>query len=113
MADYKIISKQIISNSEVSNLLNEKSKETELTYREEKTKDYLKKFSKLDVAKFNKVKEEIITLDIPRLEIDYILKIVDILPKNGTELRSIVSNTGTILVDENVDKIINVLNKYR
>lgn len=113
MADYKIISKQIISNSEVSNLLNEKSKETELTYREEKTKDYLKKFSKLDVAKFNKVKEEIIALDIPRLEVDYILKIVDILPKNGTELRSIVSNTGTILVDENIDKIINVLNKYR
>ncbi len=113
MADYKIISTEVISNSEVLDILTKKSENNELTYREEKSKDYLKKITRLDLNEFNKVKEELINLEIPRLEVDSITKIIDVLPKNGTELRAIVSNTGTILVDENVDKIIDVLKKYQ
>ena len=35
------------------------------------------------------------------------------MPQNGTELRAIVSHSGTVLVDKSVTSIMDVLNKYR
>jgi len=115
MSNYEIISKRVVSNLEVQTLIKEKAKkeESELTYREEKIKDFLKKAVKLKKTDYEKAKKEIVELEIPRLEVEQIIKILDNLPKNGTELRAIVSNTGTVLVDENLEKILKVLKKYK
>jgi len=114
MSNYNIISSEAISNSEVLEFLNKKQEEKELTYREEKSREYLKKFVKRSSEDFNKIIDEIIKLEIPRLdEKNIIIKIIEIMPKNGTELRSIVSNSGTILVDENVTKILDIIKKYQ
>jgi len=114
MSDYKILSTSPISNSEVIEILNKKSQESEeISYREEKSLEYLKKTVKNNFEIFNKIKEELTALDIPRLEDNHYIKIIEIMPKNGTELRAILSGTGAILVDENVTKILDVLNKHQ
>jgi len=116
MSDYKVISTQEISNSEAFDIISKKESESEnseLTYREEKSLDYLKKFSKLTKENFEKAKEELLALEIPRLEEMHINKILDLMPINGTQIRAIVSTSGTVLVDENITKLIDVLNKYR
>lgn len=113
MSNYEVISKEPVSVSEVESLMEKKVSETELTYREEKISEYMKKFSQLSQENFEKAKEEILSLEIPRLEEEHIIKIIDIMPKNGTELRAIVSHSGTVLVDESVNKILDVLNKYK
>lgn len=114
MSDYNIISEEPVSLSEAYDAIEKKTKgDVELTYREEKSLEYLKKFKKVSLENFEKAKEEIIALDIPRLEEEHIIKIIDIMPNSGTELRSIVSNSGTVLVDESVTKILEVLSKYR
>ncbi len=113
MSNYEVISKEGISNSEVLDFVNKREKEKELTYREEKTKEYLKKTTKLKLSDFKKAKEELLALEIPRISQDHIIKILDIMPKSGTELRAIVSHSGTILVDEDSSKIIDVLKKYK
>lgn len=112
MADYKIISAEEISNSEVLDIINKKSKIQELTYREERTLEHLKKINKISKENFEKAKQELIALDISRLGLKHIIKILDIMPKNGTELRAIVSNSGVLLVDDSVNKILEVLSKY-
>lgn len=112
MSNYEIIEKEPIAGIEVLNELTKRAKETELTYREEKTKDYLKKNTKLKISDFKKAKDELTALEIDRLEEEQIIKILEVLPKDGTGIRAIVSHSGTVLVDENVDKILKVLKSY-
>jgi DNA-directed RNA polymerase subunit F len=113
MSNYKIVSKEEVSAHEVLDLINKKEKNAELTYREGKIQDYLNTNLKINLKKFKEALEELSSLDIPRLEKQHYFKILEIMPNNGTELRAIVSHSGVILVDENVKKIIDVLNKHR
>ena len=114
MSDYKILSTEPISNSEVADILNKKANENdEISYREEKTIEYLKKTVKNDLKKFNEIKDDLKKLEIPRLEENHYIKIIEIMPKNGTELRAIISNSGAIIVDENVTKVLDILKKYQ
>lgn len=111
MSNYEIISKEPISNAEVFEAVDKRAQneEVELTYREEKTHEYIKKFNPLSVEEFNSKVQAIQELDISRLEIENIIKIVELMPKNGTELRAITASSGVVLVDENVTKIIEAL----
>ncbi len=113
MANYELISKDGISTSEALSIIEKKAEKRELAYREEKSLEYLKKFNKMNFSTFEKAKKEIEELQIPRLESQHIIKILDIMPKSGTELRSIVSHSGTVLVDDSVTKILDVLKKYK
>lgn len=112
MSNYEVIKAEPASESEVLDLISNKEKNVELTYREEKTLEFLKKFSRLDIKKFKEARDELLALEIPRLEEEHIIKIIDLAPKNGTELRTIVSHSGTVLVDESVTKILDVVKKY-
>ena len=58
----------------------------------------MKKFNNLDEKTFTEAFEKMKALEIPRLEDTNIIKIIDIMPKNGTELRAIVTHSGTVLV---------------
>lgn len=108
--NYEILSKEEVSLSEASKYISEK--ETELTYREEKVNEFLKKHAKLDYEQYEKAKEALIALDIPRIEDQHIIKILNIMPKTGTELRSIVSHDGLVLVDETAKQILDTLKQF-
>ena len=112
MSNYEVISQEAVSNSEALNLINKKAKDTELTYREEKTQETLKKMNKMTETNFKKAAAELKALEIPRLEDTHIIKILDTMPANGTVLRAIVSHSGTVLVDESVTSILDVVKKY-
>lgn len=108
--NYEILSKEEVSLSEALDIVNKK--ETELTYREEKAQDYLKKNTKLSYEEFTKAKEAILALDIPRIEEIHIIKILNIMPTTGTELRAIVSHDGLVLVDETAKKLLDSLKQF-
>ncbi|MDA3855261.1 MAG: hypothetical protein PF569_03315 [Candidatus Woesearchaeota archaeon] len=111
--NYDLITIEAISQADSAKIIADKEKNQELTYREEKVREYLKKFQKLDHAETKKAQAELLALEIPRLGEEHIVKILELMPANGTELRAIVSHSGTVLVDENMTKIIEVLNNYR
>ena len=113
MSNYEMISMDAVSNTEAAQSIKDKEKKSELTYREDKIKDYLKKFSKMSLKDFNKAKNELEKLEIPRLDEFHIIKILDLMPQSGTELRAIVSHSGSVLVDENVTKVLDLLKQYR
>ncbi len=71
---------------------------------------YIKKFTKLDAAEANKLKEEIIALNNARLREQDIAKIVDIMPKDADDLRKILIE---INLDQNeITQILAVVKKY-
>lgn len=111
--NYEIVSRNEISQAEILDTLKKREKESELTYREDKVKEFLKKRTPLSLTKTNQLIKELQELDIPRLENAHLVKIADLMPENGTQLRAITSHSGVILVDENVKKILDVLNTYR
>ncbi len=112
MSNYTVISEEPVSESEVLEIVSNKAKDTELTYREEKILEFLRRFNRLSKNDYIKARKELLGLELSKLEEEHIIKILDLMPKNGTELRSIVSHSGTVLVDENVTKILDVLKNY-
>ena len=113
MANYEIISKEPVHPSKVLNHIEQKVEEKELTYREEKILEYLKDSNKLSLEEFNTAFEELKALEIPRLEDSHLIKILEILPRNGVELRSIVSHGGVVVVDDVVTQILDIVKKYQ
>lgn len=113
MANYEIISQQPVHPSKVLSHIEQKVEEKELTYREEKILEYLKDSNKLSLEEFNTAFEELKALGIPRLEDSHLIKILEILPRNGVELRSIVSHGGVVVVDDVVTQILDIVKKYQ
>ena len=111
MVNYEIISEKAVSTSEVIEVIKKQDPEN-LTYREEKILEFLKKRNSISIKDFKAAFKEISALEIPRLEDFHIIKLIELNPKDGTTLRAIISNSGTVIVDENVTKILDVLKKY-
>ena len=114
MGNFKIIEKKPMSLSEVvSNIKGiKKGGKREITYREDKILKFSKNFNLVKPKDVEKFLSELVELNIPRLDNSQMIKIIDVLPKDGTELRAIVSNSGTIIVDDDVNKILEVVSKY-
>ncbi len=80
-------------------------RDKELTARAEKTKEYLNKFVKLDKKINNEMKKKLEDLGIARLKGKYIVKIIDIQPKDIDGLKAILSGEIT-LKQEELEKVL-------
>ena len=78
--------------------------------KEEKIKSFVKHFVKMPAEKARKMKEELKSLDLIKLKEAHIVKIIDFMPEDGTDLMKIVS--GVSLDQEEVNKILEVVKKY-
>ena len=112
MSDYNIIEEVPIPNGEIVHMLEAKLKKKELTYREQKILDYFKKIKYVAKDDADKIIKDLEGLEIENLSYEIIVSFVNILPKNGTEIRAISSPKGLVLVDEDVTKILEVLKPY-
>ena len=81
------------------------------TDRTKEIKAFIKKFSKLDEKKSEKLKEELGKLDIIKLKAGDIVKIVDILPENAAELNKIFTETS--LDADETNKILETIKKNK
>ncbi|MFH1239719.1 MAG: hypothetical protein V1672_00715 [Candidatus Diapherotrites archaeon] len=78
MIGEKILEQRPASLKEVDDLLVERKKEKELTYEQDLTLKYAKKFSKLTDAKYKKIVKDLSSVE--GLTDDLIVKIIDIVP---------------------------------
>jgi DNA-directed RNA polymerase subunit F len=73
-------------------------------------KDFIKKFNKMSADKAKEMKQELKDLDLIRLKDSHIVKIVDFMPQDATDLNKILSEVA--FDQEEVTKILNVVKKY-
>ncbi len=73
-------------------------------------KNFIKNFNKMDVEKAKEMKEELKGLDLIKLKDEHIVKIVDFVPTDASELNKILIEVS--LDQDEVNKILDVTKKY-
>lgn len=113
MTEISIIEEKPISMAEVKDYLDDvKKTKKELNFRENKSLVYINTFAKIKPKDAEELRKGLEKLDITRLKEKYIVKIIDLLPKNLDELKMILSGEEVTLKSEDLNKIIEIVKKY-
>ncbi len=75
--------------------------------------DFIKKFTKLSAAEAEKLKKEIMALDIVKLKEEDIVKIVDFMPEDAEDIRKIFYGYDISLEQDEITKILETLKKKK
>jgi len=101
------LSEELVTNAEAKKILEDRSKNSELKYEQKNALSVLKKFVKMDLQKAKKMVEELKT--IGKLRDKSIMEIVNILPQDKDDLRTILQKEYTIFSQEEVEKILEIV----
>jgi DNA-directed RNA polymerase subunit F len=109
MIGKKVIDTDPITTAEVKKVLEELSKHHELTYEQNLALDHVTKFSKIDEESANKMVEEL----AETLKKTQAVKIVDIMPEDMADLRLLFAKERGTYKKEDLEKILEIVNRYR
>lgn len=107
----KIHDAKPITMAEAKEVMSKLEKEKELSYEQKLALEHLKKFTKLKPEDAKKCFEEL--AGVLRMSPETLTQILNILPKNADELRLIFARERFSLKEEEVNKILEIIKKYR
>ncbi len=114
MSNLKVINKAPVSLAELKeDLKNIQSRDEEIGFRAGKTLEYVNSFSTLSVEDYNKLKEKIHSLEIPRLKDEHVVKIADFLPGSVAELDVILQGYALTVSKENLAKLVEAIKEFK
>jgi DNA-directed RNA polymerase subunit F len=109
MIGKKVIDTDPITIAEVKKMLGELSEHYELTYEQNLALDHVTKFSKLDEESAKKLVEELSEI----IKKTQAIKVADIMPEDMADLRLIFAKERGSFKQEDMEKILEIVNKYR
>jgi DNA-directed RNA polymerase subunit F len=109
MSEFTIIEENPVTLSNLKAQLKAIEKEGTLSFRGEKTKNYVENFELLSPKDSKKFSDEIKALAIPRLRERHIVKILDILPSDLDSLKILLSGETLTINSEDMKKILDVI----
>lgn len=109
MIGKKVIDTDPITIAEVKQMLEGIQEHYELTYEQNLALDHVTKFSKLDMESAKKMVEELEEL----IKKTQAIKIADIMPEDMADLRLIFAKERGSIKKEDMEKILEIVNKYR
>lgn len=98
-----IIDRTPLNLNEVEEIL----KEIPESPRKEETEEYLEKFMKAKSASAKKLKEELEKMDILKMKREHLVKIVDLLPEDASDINKIFVDVS--LNEDETNKILTVV----
>ena len=110
MIGKNIIKKEEISGVEVKETLEEFSQNYELTYEQNVTLNHLSRFPRFSQEDGEKIIEELETKIGLRHKVA--VHIVDLIPKDLSDLRLIFAKEPTQISKEEMEQILDILNQY-
>ncbi|MFP4403797.1 MAG: hypothetical protein ACOC3X_02750 [Nanoarchaeota archaeon] len=109
----QIIEENAIPIYELKNEIEKiKKRDNELSFRAQKTEEYLNTIDVLSLKKGKELYNEIEKLKIPRLKSDHIYKIIDIFPKDIDSIKLILQGYTITVSQENMKKIVEIIKKH-
>jgi DNA-directed RNA polymerase subunit F len=113
MQNPEVMSETPMTMVELKNEMDKiKKRDKELNFRAAKVEEYLNLFVHVTEKQFNEMKEKIAKLQVPRLREQHIYKIIDLMPDTQEDLKSILQSYTITVSNENVKKIVDILNEY-
>lgn len=113
MARPEVLGETPITISELKAKLSKvRKRDEELNYRANKTEEYINQLFSLDEKKAKELREKLEGLGIPRLKIEHIVKIIDLLPTTANDLKVILQGFTVSINADNGKKIVDVVAKY-
>ena len=103
----EVLNKKIITPSYVKNILSKNKEKRNLLYVEERTLKFLNVTYKLDEKQEKEILEELKDINLPD---EVKIQILEILPKNEEELRTVLYTHS--LSKQDMEKILDVIRKY-
>lgn len=106
MTKPKVLNEESMSIHEVKAALAKiKERDKVLTFRGNKTEDYLNQFALLGQKKADELTEKLTKLNIPRLKELHIKKIVDVMPKTTKDVKMVLQGYTVTVKQEHLKKI--------
>jgi DNA-directed RNA polymerase subunit F len=113
MVDMKIVEEKPISTAQLKEELKDiKKRDEELGFRTAKVSEYLETVKVVKVKEAEEIYAKIDKLGIPRFKEAHILKIIDLMPANITELKNLTQSYGLAVTNENLEKILAIIADY-
>ncbi len=106
MSEISIITENPLTMAELKEELSDLKKKQDLSFRGNKTLEYLNIFSKVSKKSVDEMKEKLKALDLVRLKDRHITKIVDIMPENIESLKTLLANENITLKEEELNNIL-------
>ncbi len=109
----KIIEETSISMADLKSELSKiKKRDKELSFRANKTMEYLGQFSSIDAKNAKDLYDKIDKLGIPRIKDVHINKIVDLLPKSVEDLKVVLQGYPITVKKEDMEKIVKAVSSF-
>ena len=106
----KVIETKPISMAESKDILSNREKKKELSYKQKLALEHLNKFTKLKPEEAKKLLEELSS--VLRMSQETVVQILNFMPKNPDELRMIFSREKFSLKEDEINKILEIIKKY-
>lgn len=113
MHNPEVIEKKPINIVELKNELKAiKKRDEELTFRGNKTEEYLNDFARLSKKSADEMIIKLRKLGITRLKEEFIHKIVDLMPNSVAELKIVLQGYTLSVNADDMGKIVKVVQEY-
>jgi DNA-directed RNA polymerase subunit F len=113
MPNIEVVEKKSISMAALKEDLAEiKKRDTELSFRGNKTEEYLNEFATLKPKQAEELYKKIEGINIPRLKDSHINKIIDLMPASVAELKVIMQGYALPVTNENLKKIVDCVAEF-
>ena len=111
MIGKKLVREIPIPLTEVKEIIEKRKKEGELSYEQNLTLEYCKKFTHLKKKEAESLIKELVQLD--KIEEPHAVMLANLLPVKAEDLSLIFSKEHFLLSGEELNSILDILNKYR
>lgn len=110
--DIKTIKKEPLTLLDVNKQVSKLGKKSEMPAIQQKVLTFAKKFNKIPGTDARKLAEELKSLEIPMFSQDHITQIINMMPQDLAELKSVFAGSKTTIAPENFKKIHDLVLKY-
>ncbi len=110
MIGKRLLGEEPVTMTKVERLIKDRKKDGELSYEQNLVLEACNKFSKLSKKEAEGFIKDII--DIEKLNKEHAVMLSYILPKTEDEIKILFSKEHFILSDEEIKKVLEILNKY-
>jgi len=111
MIGKKLLSKEPLPLSEVEEIIKKQEKAGELTYEQNLTKDYCKKFNKLKKAEVKALVKTLAALD--NVDEKNAVILANLMPLKAEEIQLIFAKEHFIISEAEIKSILEALDKFR